>query len=211
MARPIPSWWDPAGDPGHAEVWASAIALARHDQPDVLMRPSELPPGFHRIATLCVQRLQSLQVEAIRAAAEDVEFIVANFHIIGLGLLDGATTAIPELQTSSNSRAQAKKVELARNILRARERVITVHENHLANLANTIAYAIDAMADLDRLIKWEHRFGRHLSYQVPTTVAVPNGVQEIGLARVHAVLPSVNQPTNNESDQPNQSPERGAA
>ncbi|MFT4215971.1 MAG: hypothetical protein QM619_02140 [Micropruina sp.] len=184
------SWWDPTTDPGLAEVWASTITLARRDQPDVLVGPAAPPPGFARIATLFVQRVRGLQADAIRRAATDVEFIVGSVHILDHSLMDGPTTTIPELQASSISRGRARQIELAREILKARERVITVHESHLIAIASTTAYALDAIADLNRLVIREHRFGHLLSYRVPTTLSLPDDVNEIGLARVAAIIPS---------------------
>lgn len=204
------AWWDPARDPGHAAIRASALALARADRPDVLL-PSETPAGFQQMVTLCEQRARSLQVAAIEAASSDVEFVVANFHLLSLGLVQRSTTVIPDLQASSVSRARAKESDLARQILLARERVITMHAAHEASLANAVAYATDAIADLDRLVRSEHRFGHYLRYQIPT-VMLPDDVREIGLARVHAVLPSAAPSgAETEPDSPINTTERGVA
>lgn len=187
-APPTMSWWAVDKDSALAEVRTQAIADARRDLPDVLVEP-RLPAGFARIGTLCQERLAAAQVAAIEAVAADVEFAVTNAQALAAGLIaTTATSAIPELADSTQSRATASRLALARDVLAAANRVLTGHAAHQAVLHDITAYHVGALADLDRLIRSEHRFGLHLAYQVPITIDIPAERHEIGLGRVRAAI-----------------------
>lgn len=184
-------WSDPLTDPALSQTLATAVADARRDLPDVLASAGRVPAVFTRVCTLFLERVRYLQVDAINVAAADVEFVVSNATLLSAGLGHQGATAIPDLQASANSRAAARNLTTAREVLQAKERVVTRSASHTANVDAALLAGNDALAELDRIIKSEHRFGHLLTYATPDPLQMPLDCLEIGLARVLEALPKL--------------------